>query len=579
MRLNEVVFAALFVLLATGSKSQASEGENPGQGYRIDPNLIEAGLPPCPEDYSIRRDYPDAIHIKLCDARKHSLVGVRDKSLANHLLEALARAEAEKHPARAIIAAEAAEVLFALGRRDAALRVVERHVQPNSDPAVRQRGQVYVLASAITPESEMSQMDGLVGFLNANALAMPDAADERLRETLMAGWRIAAHAYLERGEVELAESAFMQLARYADDGAAQHSGYSLEAWRELARIAFDRDNLDMALERIKRAESAAGVTLVGPGEGYGNTQTDATGVVLLRVEIELARGTTIAELFPGELLGEDGDEWKLQLDWNIDFDGETRNRREQMLTLLRRIHQSRGLPDISRGFGVTDMMQLVPTAFEQAQSLAVDSSDAAASFANGLRQMEYEEDRLQLEAYDRVRNHYYETLNRFAELDADVSPEVLSAVLEELSDYRSELAQGEGFADIYENFPGQPARYNSILPWYLGLRQWGEPGQTEDMLLIVPADGDIHVFAQGWTGETGFAWHVVEDGVAKTAPLIARLRCQVDPDSCTDDAAYALDLLNLSPLEARGQLAYDRAAAFELYRLLVKPVEPALTEG
>lgn len=579
MKLQKVVLASLALVLATVSPSQADVGDEADRAYRSDPYLIEAGLPPCPEDYFIRKGYADPIHIKLCDARKYSLVGVRDRLLADQLLEALALAEAEDHSARALIAAEAAEVLFAVGRRDAAVRAMSRHVGPSADMALLQRAEVYALASAISPQSGASQLDALVTFLDAIGPEAPATTTESLRETLMAGWRIAALAFRDRGETAQAERALTQLAAYADGGAAQHRGYALEAWRELARIAFDRDDLDLALERIGRAENAAGVRLAGPGEGYGNTQPDTTGVVLLRVEIELARGAAIGDLFPGELTGEDGDDWRLQLDWNIDFDGETRERRERMLTLLRRIHQSRGLPDLTTGFAIPDMMQLVPTAFEQAQSLAVDGSDAAASFANGLRQMEFEEDRLRLEAYDRVRTRYYQALNRYAELDADAGPEVVSAMLDELSGYRDELALGSEFDGYYDDYPGQPRRYDSILPWYLGLRQWGEPGQVEDMLLIVPADGDIHVFAQGWTGETGFAWHVVEGGEAKIEPLVERLRCQVDPLSCPDDAGFALDLMDPSPMQAKGQLAYDRAAAYELYRLLIQPVEPALTEG
>jgi CHAT domain-containing protein len=72
---------------------------------------------------------------------------------------------------------------------------------------------------------------------------------------------------------------------------------------------------------------------------------------------------------------------------------------------------------------------------------------------------------------------------------------------------------------------------------------------------------------------------VVEDGVEKIAPMVERLRCQVDLKSCSDDAEYALSQQPISHFEDLGQLSYDQATAYELYRLLIKPVEPALTEG
>jgi CHAT domain-containing protein/tetratricopeptide (TPR) repeat protein len=79
------------------------------------------------------------------------------------------------------------------------------------------------------------------------------------------------------------------------------------------------------------------------------------------------------------------------------------------------------------------------------------------------------------------------------------------------------------------------------------------------LLLIVPAGGDLYSFA---LGPGTIAWNRLAGGAATVNATVKQLRCQVDPRGCGDRSA--------------GWPAFDRAAAFGLYRDLVAPVEPAL---
>lgn len=79
------------------------------------------------------------------------------------------------------------------------------------------------------------------------------------------------------------------------------------------------------------------------------------------------------------------------------------------------------------------------------------------------------------------------------------------------------------------------------------------------LLLIVPAGRDLYSFA---IGPRTIAWSRRGDAAAPVAATVHRLRCELDPRGCGD--------------RAEGWPAFDRAAAFGLYRDLVAPVEPAL---
>ncbi len=94
----------------------------------------------------------------------------------------------------------------------------------------------------------------------------------------------------------------------------------------------------------------------------------------------------------------------------------------------------------------------------------------------------------------------------------------------------------------------------------------------EGLLLILPADDDVHVFA---VSPTGSAWHRVEGGLAPMAARVATLRCQADPLTCEE--ANEGGVPDVAPVfgdagEA-GLRAFDRDAAHALYRDLVAPVE------
>lgn len=79
------------------------------------------------------------------------------------------------------------------------------------------------------------------------------------------------------------------------------------------------------------------------------------------------------------------------------------------------------------------------------------------------------------------------------------------------------------------------------------------------LLLIVPAGGDLYSFA---IGPRTVAWSRQANAAAPVAATVHGLRCQLDPQGCGDRAG--------------GWPAFDRAAAFGLYRDLIAPVEPAL---
>lgn len=86
----------------------------------------------------------------------------------------------------------------------------------------------------------------------------------------------------------------------------------------------------------------------------------------------------------------------------------------------------------------------------------------------------------------------------------------------------------------------------------------------EGLLLIVPTDEDVHVFA---LSRTKSAWNRVERGQAGMEARIRALRCQVDDGACGGDPRLMPD----------GHVgAFDLTAAYSLYRDLIAPVEEAL---
>lgn len=106
---------------------------------------------------------------------------------------------------------------------------------------------------------------------------------------------------------------------------------------------------------------------------------------------------------------------------------------------------------------------------------------------------------------------------------------------------------------------GFPAYSTLVSPRPLSIdevRQRLTPG--EGLLLIAPSGDDLYVFAIG-PGRS--AWRRIPNGALTVREPVSRLRCAVDPATCTTRG--------LPP-------AFDPATAHALYRTLVRPVEPAL---
>lgn len=92
----------------------------------------------------------------------------------------------------------------------------------------------------------------------------------------------------------------------------------------------------------------------------------------------------------------------------------------------------------------------------------------------------------------------------------------------------------------------------------------------EGLLLIVPSSGDMFSFAV--TSDT-IAWNRAPKRQIPMKKEVAGLVCQIDPQTCPADAASR----PLTPFEQQGYAAFDRAAAYALYRDMIAPVEGALS--
>lgn len=95
----------------------------------------------------------------------------------------------------------------------------------------------------------------------------------------------------------------------------------------------------------------------------------------------------------------------------------------------------------------------------------------------------------------------------------------------------------------------------------------------EAVLMIVSAGPDVYSFA---VTKDGTAWSRFDGGAAKVDKAVERLRCQVDPLTCPEtatDADLNAGATARSSFVAKGYAAFDRAAAYGLYRDIVAPVE------
>jgi len=136
---------------------------------------------------------------------------------------------------------------------------------------------------------------------------------------------------------------------------------------------------------------------------------------------------------------------------------------------------------------------------------------------------------------------------------------------------RGELQRsGDELARLHAQVRAQFPRYAELVsPEALGLAAVQarlRPG--EGLLLIVPSGADVHVFA---LSRTRVEWRRVRGAAKSVTQKVGRLRCQTDPGACrlaSDPNPDGGSPDDLPP--------FDRQAAFELYRDLVQPVEPAL---
>jgi CHAT domain-containing protein/tetratricopeptide (TPR) repeat protein len=123
-------------------------------------------------------------------------------------------------------------------------------------------------------------------------------------------------------------------------------------------------------------------------------------------------------------------------------------------------------------------------------------------------------------------------------------------------------------AELVRSFPEYRAL---IAPTALSIDDVRAQLQADEaMMFIVPSNGHLYSFSISAAGE---AWSRVDNGVTRFRPVVARLLCQIDPVTC---APGSEDTSPPSPAEAKGYVAFDRAAAFGLYRDLIAPVEAPL---
>lgn len=137
--------------------------------------------------------------------------------------------------------------------------------------------------------------------------------------------------------------------------------------------------------------------------------------------------------------------------------------------------------------------------------------------------------------------------------------EVARVMRGELARATGQLASLDG--EIRAKFP----RYAELVsPSAIGLAELRRRLRPDEaVLLITPADSDVHLFA---VSQTHASWQRMDDGAELVEKAVARLRCQVDPATC--DGAAAPD-----PGDSGG---FDRQTAYDLYRNLIVPIEPAL---
>lgn len=134
-----------------------------------------------------------------------------------------------------------------------------------------------------------------------------------------------------------------------------------------------------------------------------------------------------------------------------------------------------------------------------------------------------------------------------------------SAALEELTQLDQELAR---------DYPSYAQLVSPLALTRTTLQERLAP--DEGLLLIVSAGEDMFSFA---VSKTQVTWSRLAGGDRQIGERVEALRCQVDPATCGKPGRNASGAAGSSA----GKRAYDRAAAYGLYRDLVAPVEGALS--
>lgn len=516
----------------------------------------------------------------LCRIRLERAQGNTSEDLTRRVLLDLAQLEKVDDPALPWLVLEAAGLLVEQGQRAATLALLERHADRFQSSQARLRAEALrQIAQALPAPDAGAGSDAPADAVAlaslaawARALSDPPGDDAAMMETRALVW-----SFLGQHDRGAAADIWPILARLSAGDGLHMRRYAVLAWREIARIRWRQGDLVEARAALDHAYAAA----YAPGERRAwPIGTLDLGLPGLDAAINRARGTPLTELFPLKPVPGAGPlvkgSWFTD-DHKLDFDDTDPARRATILTLYRDLWEARGMPDVIARPFAPDVPQLAALAFEQAQSLNVDGAEDDAVFSNALRQTDSPQQRANLERFDALRREQDRLLRRYAMASDDREA---AGVLAELASLLPRLAPLEEAAGALLDGPvtGQP-RWAALNPWFLALRQSYAKGKGEDFLMIVPADGDIHVFAQGRREGRDFAWHRLKGGEALIQPLVERLRCPLNDDGCSAAAIRALESVAVSPLEEAGQLAFDREAAWQLYDWLIRPVEPVLGEG
>ena len=95
----------------------------------------------------------------------------------------------------------------------------------------------------------------------------------------------------------------------------------------------------------------------------------------------------------------------------------------------------------------------------------------------------------------------------------------------------------------------------------------------EGLLVLVAGDDAVYSFA---VTPDAVAWNRVVGDAKTILKQVAILRCNVDPDTCSDQLNKAFDALPATKAEQDGYQRFDLVTAHALYAALIAPVETAL---